>query len=152
MGPTADAWLHRTSFSSISRVGTESAWAPAPSTRLRLVWKALVPDAPFSTRISPRYTECELCATAPLNSRSDVVCLPWWDCKVAKSCIWWSAPKNMASCRLAPPAPPGWGADLPHARAENLHRHVLETAPVSHVDFGDGHDQRRHIGRGQDLD
>src|SRR5437879_10335113 len=70
MGPTAEAWLQERSFSSISRLGTELAWAPSESTRFLLVWKAFVPAAPFLTRMRPVYTERARSSTAPLNSRS----------------------------------------------------------------------------------
>ena len=63
MGPTAEAWLQRTSSVSISKLGTDSAPAPSASTRLRLVWKALVPRASFRTRMSPEYTDLAVPAT-----------------------------------------------------------------------------------------
>ena len=50
------------------------------------------------------------------------------------------------------PDPAGLGADLPHPRAEHLHGDVLESGAVGQVELGDGHHQRRHVGRGQDLD
>ena len=52
-GPTVEAWEHLTSFSRMSRFGTESACAPSSSTRLWLVWRASLRTAPRWTRMSP---------------------------------------------------------------------------------------------------
>src|SRR3982074_2488837 len=105
MGPTAEAWLHRTSLVSISRLGTDSAPAPSDRTRLRLVWKALVPGASFRTRINPVYTDLDVPATAPLNNRSLVVCGAAWSCRGGRSCMPEPEPKYTAFTWLLPPRP-----------------------------------------------
>ena len=103
MGPTVDAWLHFTSFVSMSRLGTLSAQAPCDSVRLRLVWNAAEPLASLWILMRPVYTLLAVSCTAPLNSRSLVVRGDTCSCNVRKSCICVPPAKYNATCRVLPP-------------------------------------------------
>src|SRR5690625_6443230 len=94
MGPTAEAWLQRTSLFSMTRLGTDSAQASSESLTLRLVWKALVPLASLPTRIRPVYTERDRPPTAPLNRRLLVQSGATWSCEVRKSRVCSPSPQK----------------------------------------------------------